>query len=210
MKLHEVFSSDRGLFLDGKECPTAEKLWASAHGELDRGGNEQVILHTAQCPACAEGWRLARKHVSVNVPLRRQAWWGRSSLQFAAAAVVVIAIGLGIGYRMVIQQEPASSVYREVERGWLESTVPDGVALSRSDCRLQWTPGPEGTTYDVRITTDTLEPLAEVWRIDRSELLLEQETLEDLPAGSALFWRVTAHPPDGRQVSSPTFRTRIQ
>ena len=214
MKLQEMFISDRGLFLDGEECPPTDQLWESAHGDLDRTGNEQVVLHTARCPACAEGWRLARKQVPVDVPAAQPAaqpaWWSRTTLQLAVAAVVLSAVALGVGLRMITWQEPTPPVYRTPDQTWLESTLPQGQTLSRSECVLRWTAGPEGTTYDVRVTTATLEPLMEVWRIDRAELLIEQETLKDLPAGSTLFWRVTAHPADGRVVRSRTFRTQVQ
>jgi len=208
MSLLEAWAVDRGLFLDGRECPTAEDLWASAHGELDRAGNEDVVLHTARCPACAEGWRLARRDVAAGLPTAHRAWWSRTPGQIAAATIL-IAVMFGIGYRMMTRQAPPPAAYRDSASNWLVSALPEGEPLPRGDCLLRWAAGPQGTTYDVLVTTDTLEPLTEVWRIDRSELLLDTEMLNDLPDGSELFWRVTAHPPDGRQIRSRTFRTRV-
>jgi len=212
--LDEAFQAEKGLLLDGSECPPAGDLWYSAHGELSKEANESVILHTMRCPACAEGWRLARNDVHGSRagggdPEERRIllrWNWRPWI--GAAAVMILA--LGIGYRFFPREEPPAAIYRDPGGLRLQSLSPQAEPVPRSACLLRWTAGPPGTTYDVQVTTDALEPLLEKFRLEKSELRIDPELLADLPTGTELFWRVTAHPPNAGQVRSPAFRTQLR
>ena len=46
---------------DGKDCPSPDTLWLSGRDELDAADNEEVVLHIAECTACASAWKLARE-----------------------------------------------------------------------------------------------------------------------------------------------------
>jgi hypothetical protein len=106
--------------------------------------------------------------------------------------------------------EAQAPVYREEPSAWLVSEVPEEDLLDRDACLLRWAAGPEGTTYDLRVTSEKLEPLARAWRLDRPEYRVEPAALEPLPPGGKILWRVTAHLPGGRQVVSPTFINRVE
>jgi hypothetical protein len=77
------------------ECPSAERLWAGARGELPAAEVEGLAAHMADCGACAEAWQVARDFGGAAVlPAPARAfplWW-------AAAAAVVLAVGLAVSY----------------------------------------------------------------------------------------------------------------
>ena len=204
-----AFAAARDVFGDGSRCPPAERLWASARETLDPADNEELILHLARCPACAEGWRLAREACDAPpAPRKGRPLRFRSSMLAAAVAVLLFG-AVGLGLRLGWFGEAPSGTYRNPQ-GWrIVTEIPTGTPVSRDDCVLRWTAGPPGTTYDVRVGTQTLEPVLEVWRLSENEVRIEPSRLRDLPPGTVLLWRVTAHPPDGPPSSSPTFRTRL-
>jgi hypothetical protein len=136
-------------------------------------------------------------------PFRLRRW-----LPLAAAAVLVVGIGLGALH--LLTRQTSAPAYRSQEDRWIESEVSPNQPLPRAECVLRWTAGPEGTTYDLTLTTGDLEPLARVWRLERSEYRVDPGVLKDVPSGETVLWRVTAHLPDGRVVSSRTFSTRVE
>lgn len=203
------FAEAKGILDGGTHCPTAEELWASARGALDPARNEALILHLARCPACAEGWRLART-VQDERPIGAAGGtsgrWRLPTLLVAAAALIgIVGLALYLG-RPPIERR---AVYRDLEAARLVSEIAEDAVLPRDACVLRWSGGPEGTTYDVRVATGDLEPIVEVWRLERNELRVDPSLLRDLPDGAVLLWRVTAHPPSGAPFSSETFWTRL-
>ncbi|GAB4222357.1 MAG: hypothetical protein Kow0062_19380 [Acidobacteriota bacterium] len=208
-----AFAATRGVLEGGSRCPPAEKLWASAHEELHGPENEDLILHLARCPACAEGWRLARA-VREEPPAEpagpgpgRRTRFRLPTLLAAAAVLLLGAVGVGLRFGWLAETPPAA--YRSPAEWRIASEIPEDAPLPRDDCVLRWTAGPPGTTYDVRVGTGSLEPILEVRNIRDNELRIEPARLRDLPPETILLWRVTAHLPDGASFSSPTFRTRL-
>lgn len=198
---------------DPSDCPEAERIWLSARRELGPAENERMLLHVASCPACALAWRVAqdmgpRSAVSPREPGARGGG-SRRWIGVAAAALVVAAVGLGIVFRPGPGGEP-EAVYRTQEGRWLRSTLEEGVPLAREDFVLRWVPGPQGTLYDVLVTSETLEPLAEVASLESAELHVSAESLEELAAGSPVLWQVTAHLPDGRTVESEAYTAEVE
>ena len=51
-------------------CPSSEKLYQASHGELPPDEIAKVTDHMAECPLCAEAYRLAR--ATVPPPSARQ------------------------------------------------------------------------------------------------------------------------------------------
>ena len=86
----------------------------------------------------------------------------------------------------------------------------DGETLPREAFLLRWNPGPEGSTYDVRVTTEELDLLAQGRRLDRAEFLVPAEALRDLPSGTHVYWQVNAHLPGGRRVDSDSFLAVVE
>jgi hypothetical protein len=212
-RLREALAEVADAAGDGRNCPTAERIWLSARRRLEPAENEEVLLHVARCASCALAWRIAqdmdpgRAVEEPAPPVRRtgQRLW----IGIAAAALVVAAIGLGIVFRPGPTGEPGT-VYRTQEGAWLRSTFEEGVRLPREEFVLRWTPGPEGTLYDVLVTSETLEPLAREAALESSTYQVPSEALEGLPAGSVILWQITARLPDGRTVESAAHTSVIE
>lgn len=194
-------------------CPDKDQLWQSAAGELDPLENETIILHLARCSECSLIWRLARELLSsdtsggsvVPLPNRKRPKMWRSFLLPAAAAAMLIGVGLGAAW-VFRTGSSAPPVFREQQTDAILPS-PGTHLLPRAACRLEWSAGPEGTRYDLIATDESLEIVSTVKGLTKPEYTVPQETI---PASTPdLFWRVTAHLPDGRTVSSDTFTTRI-
>jgi hypothetical protein len=212
-ELRETFSASVEVAGDGSSCPPWEELWESARGELGRQDEDRILMHVGECPACAAAWRVAYDmaedstggEASTRERGGRPSWW----IPLAAAAVFVLAmVGLNVFDRAPL--DDAGPVYRTQEREWLKSLVPEDEPLPREDCLLRWTPAPEGTTYQVRVTTESLD-LIDVGRaLKEPEFRVPASALERLPSGSEIFWQVSARLPDGRQAESEAFVSRIE
>jgi hypothetical protein len=197
---------------DGADCPSAETIWESVEEKLDPQKNEEILIHLGECAACSAAWRLGnRLHAEETgasqeaevIPFRPRQW-----IPLAAAAVIVVGIGLGV-VQITTRQQPAPE-YRTQEDRWLASELVPDQPLPRDACVLRWTAGPEGTSYDLTLTTEDLDPLGKAWRLESPEYRIDPQALDGLPPGGAILWRVTAHLPDGRRVSSRTFSTRLE
>lgn len=206
-------------------CPAADRIFAAAHGEL--AGEEEaaelgeILDHVAACPECTEAWRLAveigRELASgaVDAGSRGRVIAGnfrrgseepgglrRWSLPLGLiAAVLLVAIGL----QLLPKAPPAL-------RGDGEILIEDASGpLERERCVLRWRLVPErpGALFEVRVMSEELELLAQRTALAASELELPAERLENIPAGGLLLWQVRASLPDGGQVESATFRSRL-
>ena len=211
-RLQEGLASLLEIKGDGEDCPSAETIWDSVEDKLDPTENEELLIHLGECAACSAAWRLAHrlyaeekgtKQQAEVIPFRRRQW-----VPLVAAAVVVLGIGLGVVQFTTRQQPPAE--YRTQEDRWLESELISDQPLSRDACVLRWTAGPEGTTYDLKLTTEDLDPLGKAWRLESPEYQIDPQALAGVPPGGAILWRVTAHLPDGRRLSSRTFSTPLE
>ena len=132
---------------------------------------------------------------------RSRPWW----LGLAAAATLVLAVSF-----LAIQQfqnvGPDEPVYRTPSGGGLASEIDPSTPMPRDDLILRWRGAPDGTTYDIRVTTDRLAPLHRTFGIERTEHSVPEDALADLPPGAVILWNVTAHLPDGRRWTSNSFR----
>jgi hypothetical protein len=193
------------------DCPSAERLWAALRKELPAETRREVIEHLAGCPACSEAWRLAVEMLPEPVPEASAArsWlpdWVMAPrlVPLAAAAALVAAAGVGLlltrgpGTR----EEPG---YREDRTPRIVSRVAEDEPLSRSDFRLRWSPGPEGTRYDVRLTTESLEPVAAASGLADPEWLVPESALAPVAPGARLLWQVELRLPGGGRRQSETF-----
>ena len=197
-------TESRGM---GKDCPSAETLWDSATERLGPEADAPILLHIGECGACGLAWELARDLAPTReqeTATERSRW-----LPLAAAALLAVAV-TGVVVDQQRRQDPASSSYRESAVEWLVSTTPQDRPLSREDCRLRWASGPDGTTYDVVVTTEELEPITHAWALEEAELSIDRPALNGVASDESIFWRVTAHSPDGAVTESVTFITRIE
>jgi len=236
-RLREAFAadSDRTAPDPVKDpCPAPERIWDALDGALGPEALREIVDHVAVCPACAEEWRLAitfreeavneesedgaapapggRGLDPVDLPGRRlqvPAW-------LAAAAVAVLALGLGgIWWSTARSGVPGATqapVYRQATEQQIDSLLPEGKPLSRAEPVLRWTTGPEGSVYDVVVSTEDLAapPIAEASGLTEARYRIPADALAGLPAGAELLWQVDATTPDGKRISSKTFETRLE
>jgi hypothetical protein len=126
----------------------------------------------------------------------------------SAAAGVLIAVSIGL----VIQLSPPTveDTFRDSDRYAVDSLVTSDTALPRDAFRLRWTPGPEGSRYHVRVTTQDLTVLTTASDLLTPELVVASDRLATLPSGSQVFWQVDVVLPEGNTVSSQTFVVTVQ
>ena len=205
-----------------REQPSAEDLdtvWRAASGDLPADQRRELVDRMSTDPSLAESWRVAhelQQGGSHGVRLqpdsaprdaqepREARWWSRSWV--AAAALVILAIGVGI---VVQRTRPADDTLRDAGQTRIESLVPSDTALPREAFRLRWTPGPAGSRYDVRVTTEDLRLLTTATDLMQPELVVNADALAMLSPGMRVFWQVDTKAP-GETISSPTFVVRVR
>jgi len=112
---------------------------------------------------------------------------------------------------VVLHQQPERPPgFREGTRSDIRSLIPEADALPRTRCLLRWSPGPEGTTYNLQVATERLERISEARGLTAAEYAVSEAALRTVPAGARVLWRVETVLPDGSRASSATFRTRVQ
>lgn len=218
-RLREAFSSlaDRTLPKDG--CPESDRLWAAVRLELSASERRALVDHISACPACAEAWRLAQALVSESpaaVPAGQERsrialpWRWRLPQVMAAAAAIVVALGVGVYVRRAVTPPGAEPEYRRPEPLVVRSLLPAGEPLPREDCHLRWSPGPAGSRYDLTVTTEELEVVAAVERLEAPEFRVPEAPLSVLAPGAKILWRVEVAFPDGRRAASETFVSQLR
>ena len=213
------------------DCPSAEQLWQAVAGELEPEAFRRIVDHTAECPACAEDFRLTRAMVeqsessqdqgtnrssgtvlsfdrssSIGRPstLRPSSRRWASGLAIAAALILVV-----LNWRSQAPIEtPGDPIYRSAPSAELLSELDEGAALPRDQARLNWS-GPEGARYDVVVTTDDLELVFEARGLSQSELTIPANRLADLADGTVLVWQVDAVLEGGERLSSVGFQAEL-
>jgi hypothetical protein len=188
-----------------------ERIWQAVAGELPAEERRELVERLATNPACAEAWRVAhevwtvsRGDVAVEAERRERTW---TPSRLAAAAVVFVGIGIAIVTQI---DRDSGDTFRDPNRSAVESLIPAEAALPRDAFRLSWTPGPEGSRYDVRVTTDDLQVLESVSGLTTPELLVDDAVLSSVARGARVLWQVDVTLPGGERVSSQTFVVRVQ
>ena len=167
--LREAFQARTGGPPPGTACPDPGRIYDAARGVLPSGATREVVEHLALCPDCAEAWRLAaafeeeagagEEPVSVRA---RTPWYLRPVA--AAATLVLAALAAGVWWSVVTvpEEEP---IYRAAGEAEIVSLLPEDEPLDRNAPVLRWQfapeVAPEGTTYDLLVSTEALEPVAE-------------------------------------------------
>lgn len=197
----------------GSGCPPPETSLRVVLHELPAAARRAFADHAATCASCAVEWNLAREYVTearlVAETRPARAGFGlRHWAAMAAAAATVAAMILFIP--RTDEVPPESPVLRTVGPETVASLVDATVGLPADRFVLRWTPGPEGTRYDIRVTDRRLEPLAGARSLQQAEFLVPTEGLTDLESGSVVLWQVESILTDGSRVSSPTFSARLE
>jgi hypothetical protein len=216
--LRDAFQSRTGGPPAGVSCLEPGQVYDAARGALAPGATREVVEHLALCPDCAEAWRLAaafEEEAGVGaepVDIRTRSPWYLRPVA-AAAALVLAALAAGLWWTVVTVPQEAP-VYRAGGELEIRSLVPEGEPLPRDAALLRWALGgdgaPEGTTYDLLVSGEDLQPLAEADELEEPSYRVPPAALEALPSGAEILWRVEAHLPDGRTARSPTFTTQLE
>jgi hypothetical protein len=211
-RLREAFVLSESLPGSREECPTAERLWESAHERLSAAENEELVRHLTTCAPCSTAWRVARDlaggeaAMTQPVAARRLGWRGWAPL--AAAAILIVAVGLTLE---AVRVRPAGApVYRSEEGSWIRPAGDAPAALPRDGFLLRWIAGPEGSTYDVRVIATGRGPIARGYKLDRPEFRVPPSSLAGAASGTKILWQVTAYLPDGRVSDSATFIVQVE
>ena len=207
-RLREAFAAPIGETVT--EHPAPETIWSAVRGELPPDQVREVVEHTALCADCAEDWRLAAAfeqesgRAAAAAPPRRASVVRRGPWLAAAAAVIAL-VAVGLNQGLWRQEDP---VYREGGRQVVTSQTE--ASLPRENALLRWSAGPEGSTYDLLVSSEDLEVLASAKDLTAPRYRVPPTAFRDLPARSPILWRVETVLPDGGRRSSPTFRTTIR
>lgn len=214
--LRQAFSSLDEDPAAASGCPPTDQIWMAVMGELPQRHTSDVILHTAACPACADAWRRAHDarlalQSAGDLPARRPAAW-RSAWVWGPglAAAALLLIGVFIEPLFDLSRRGNSPTYRQDSGRAIRPLIPDGAALDRRDMMLRWSPGPEGSRYNLRLTTEDLTVVDRAWSLDSPEYRIPPSTVQSLPSGSKLLWQVDVISPDQARHTSPTFIVRLR
>jgi hypothetical protein len=211
-RLRRAFTALEDLPVPEISDDVRERIWLAVSGVLPPDERRELIERTALDPACAEAWRVAhemwlasQESVAPLITPAGTACW--TSPWLAAAAVLLFVTTLGIAS---LFNPPPADEYRTSPGYTVGSLVPDDMPLSRDAFRLRWTPGPAGSRYQVRVTTEDLRVLATAADLTVAELVVEPAVLASLPDGATVFWQVDVSLPTGERISSPAFAVRVQ
>jgi hypothetical protein len=192
-----------------------ERIWLAVSGALPPEERQEVVERTATDPGSAEAWRVASemwrasqvaaaRGAALAAPGRATRWTPR---WLAVAAGLVLATASGMFF--LRDQRPGDD-FRAAPRFVVESLVPADRPLPRTEFRLRWTPGPAGSRYQLRVTTEDLQVLVKAAELLAPEFLIEPAALSGLPGGASVFWQVDVSLPNGERRTSSTFITRVQ
>jgi hypothetical protein len=185
------------------DCPDSEQLFEAAAGNLTREQRMKIVDHVAQCAECTEAWRLAMElgarpaQRSNMLPIRR----------YAFAASVVLAVGVVTYLALPVGDQTPQ--YRDATESLAPTSLVTG-SLPRDRFVLRWSPGPQGSTYSVRLSTADLAPLLAQQDIASTELLIPASALAKVKSGDQLLWQVEVHLPNGQQIPSETYVVTLQ
>lgn len=207
--LMETASTDRE---SGAVDP--QRIWQAVDGKLSPEEVAGIVDDVTASPEAVEAWELARElHSQVsqadcakNVVRHPRAFRLTWAAGLAAAAVVVIGVGVPL---MRQSTTTGMEVYRGHEDTIGKSLLTDGEALPRSQFLLRWSPGPEGTTYDIVVTNEKLDPLLRSTGLEDPELLVPELSLKPVRGGGTVLWQVKVLLPDGAGHRSATYFQRV-
>lgn len=234
LRLRRAFADGADDFpLDGPPngCPSAETIFAAAHGDLttmsekDRG---ELLDHLAVCPVCGETWRLAvaiGKEVAPGATTTQPAGlpggarviaarppapqsFVRRALPVASALAALLLISLALPMLMPGRPGGPDTAMRGAEG--LRIVDVSG-PLDRARCVLRWRLEPEqpGALFAVRVMDEQLELVASPSALAAAELAIPPHELTAIPPGGKLLWQVEATFPDGSVKDSPTFESPL-
>lgn len=203
----------------GESAPEdVERVWDAVAGRLDGEQRREVIDRMATDPALAQAWRVAveldraRGDDATTALQEASRFQRQASMRWLPPALMGLAATLIVaaGIRVLLVNRAPADTFRAGATVTVESRVPSDAALPRDAFVLRWNPGPEGSRYSVRVTTEELKVLTTASELTAPEFTVPSTVLESVPAAGRVFWQVTLAAPGGETISSQTFVVRVQ
>jgi hypothetical protein len=187
-----------------------ERIWQAVSGKLEIEQRRDLIDRMATDPALAQAWRVAHeleraRNGESSLTVAQSRPWMLNAFMGLAAMLI-----LGVGVKVFYLDRTPSDVYRAGVTYTIEPSIASDAPLPRDAFVLRWKPGPDGSRYSVRVTTEDLKLLTTATDITSPQLTVPQESLAPLPAGARVLWQVVMSVPSGDTVSSQTFVVRVQ
>ena len=210
-KLREAFQSLGDTAREEPSAAELEQIWQAVSGELPAPERLELVERSASDPALAEAWRVAQElwravPQPVPTPARDARSWTRSWM----AAAAVLLVGVAVGLFLQLSPDRRDSAFRDSDRYVIEPLVQPDATLPRDAFRLRWTPGPQDSRYQVRVTSEDLQVLTTVSDLTVPELVLDRDLLTSVAPGARVLWQVDVTLPGGETVSSQTFTVRVR
>jgi len=209
VKLDEAFrAGEEDVPPDAAACPSTERVWDAARGELAAEPIHEVIKHLRTCSSCAAEWRAAMEPEAREAEAVLIAPWRRWA-PLAAAAVLVVGVGLVVVLRQPDRVSDGTAMRTATGRE-IEPLVAEDQALPRERFLLRWAPVEEDARYTVKVDLRDLTRVTVARDLHEPEFLVPAEALKDVPSGATLVWRVEATLVDGSCVVSKAFLVRLE
>jgi hypothetical protein len=213
-ELRQAFAALSASAVAGPDCPSPDAIWEAVRGEASASAAATVVEHTSRCFVCAEAWRLGHEFAGQILPelaagssarAFRAPMFGIWASLAAAALLVVAAIGLMLPGRL---HQPI--VTRAGEESVIVSLVPETTPLPRDAFLLRWSKLADNARYSIRVGTEDLTSIAFQQNLLQPEYQVPSKSLEEIPPGATIIWRVEADLPDGRHMASATFKNKLE
>jgi len=188
-----------------------ERIWLAVSGELPPVERRALVDRMATDPACAEAWRVAHEMwqslhpADAATSVKRTTWWTSPWLAAAATVLVVTAVGI-----VSLVNRPPADEFRASPAYTVSSLIAADMPLPRDKFLLRWTPAPEGSRYQLRVTSEDLRVLVSAADLMTPEFVVLPAHLSALPNGAAVFWQIDVWLPTGERTTSPTFVVRVE
>ena len=207
-RLREAFQALGDASQQALSPDEVDRVWQAVSGTLPAAERRDLVERMAADPALAATWRVAQELQRASAPGASAARTSRSWVLAGLAAAAVLLIGVTISVYQ--RRAPDENTFRSGGTYAVASLVQPDATLPRDRFRLRWTPGPQGSRYQVTVTTEDLRVLTTVQALTMAELTVEGGLLADVAPGGRVLWQVVATLPGGESVSSQTFVVRVQ
>lgn len=141
-----------------------------------------------------------------NVVSPRGGWRRR------AVVAAVFAVAASLLVFVLLKPPTLDDVDSSTIRAGVEpvATLVPSATLPKDAFVLEWTDNPSATTYDLYLTTKTLDPIHQALDLQRPRYTVPPSALADVASGTPLLWRVTAVTEEGRRINSPAFEVELE
>ena len=211
------------------DVPDADRIWDAASGTAPVEVRQAVADEMATNPEAALLWRLARELQDGDEPTmeakpkttgtnsnqlggevidlsKRRRWQGAGAVLAAVAATFA---GVTIRSSMV-DDDPSRWLHPDEKRAPAtveppRSRLPSAGTVARDSVVLKWTAVENAISYDLRVTTTSLQKIVLARDLRTTEFRVPSSALESLPPGSRLRWQVIVNLENANPVSSRSF-----